>query len=440
MGPFKYSEHNPLTFKTTGFAPGAGHGCTFHDKNGDLWTICMIPAYYGGRGGGELSLFPTSVDAEGVMHSNTAFGDYPQYYPGIKKDAVENNFTKWMLLSNKKYAEASSTLEGFNVKNAVDENFMTHWSAKTGNPGEFMTVDLGKECKIYALQVNLDQQDSKVKFGRGFGTVSGLSRYESFTVQISNDNNNWSMLIDKSNNAVDNRHDYTELSEPVTARYVKLTNVFTPDSGKFAVKDLRIFGNTDKAKFTEVKNVMIVRDPEDRRDATLTWKPVEGADGYVVRYGIEPNKLYNSYMVYDKYTLTIHSLNRDPEYYFEVEAFDSGTDYYRERTEQTMGRGAEIELMKDGKMLNRLMIHENKNEYVFDSIAPGQYVFRHTFGPVLWKGELTKAELIGTSDQATMTDTLSKLGVGTKVTGQMEMKVIPGKEFGKFVVILKYNK
>jgi hypothetical protein len=26
------------------------------------------------------------------------------------------------------------------------------------------------------------------------------------------------------------------------------------------------------------------------------------------------------------------------------------------------------------------------------------------------------------------------------VTGQMEMKVIPGKEFGKFVVILKYNK
>jgi hypothetical protein len=145
-------------------------------------------------------------------------------------------------------------------------------------------------------------------------------------------------------------------------------------------------------------------------------------------------------MVYDKYTLTIHSLNRDPEYYFEVEAFDSGTDYYRERTEQTMGRGAEIELMKDGKMLNRLMIHENKNEYVFDSIAPGQYVFRHTFGPVLWKGELTKAELIGTSDQATMTDTLSKLGVGTKVTGQMEMKVIPGKEFGKFVVILKYNK
>ena len=105
-----------------------------------------------------------------------------------------------------------------------------------------------------------------------------------------------------------------------------------------------------------------------------------------------------------------------------------------------MGRGAEIELMKDGKMLKRIMIHEKINEYVFDSLAPGKYVFRHTFGPVLWKGELTKAELIGTGDQATLSDTLSYLGEGLKVLGQMEMKVIPGKEFGKFVVIMNYNK
>src|SRR5512136_2530085 len=138
LGPFKYSEHNPLTFKTTGFAPGGGHGSTFHDKNGNLWTICMIPSYFGGRGSSELAMFPTAVDAQGVMHSNTAFGDYPQFYPGIKESAVENNFTGWMLLSHKKYLEVSSTLKGFEPGNAVDENFMTHWSAQTGNPGEFM--------------------------------------------------------------------------------------------------------------------------------------------------------------------------------------------------------------------------------------------------------------------------------------------------------------
>jgi len=290
------------------------------------------------------------------------------------------------------------------------------------------------------LQVNFDQQDSKVQFGRGFAPVSGLNRYESFIVQFSNDNKNWSMLIDKSNNAVDNRHDYTELSEPVTARYVKLTNVFTPDTGKFAVKDLRIFGNPEKAIFTELSDVMVARNPEDRRDATLTWKPVKDADGYIVRYGIEPNKLYNNYMVYDKYTLTIHSLNRDPEYYFKVEAFESGTDYYRERTEQTMGRGAEIELTKDGQMVERKMTHEGISEYVFDSIQPGQYQLRHTFGPVMWKGELTASHLTGSDGNATINETLSDLGEGTQVLGQIVMKVIPGKESGKIVVIFSYDK
>ncbi len=443
LGPFEYSPHNPLTFKTTGFAPGAGHGSTFNDKNGQLWTIVMIPSFYGGRGGSEIALYPTAVDAEGVMHSNTAFGDYPQYYPGIKENAVDNNYTGWMLLSNKKYVEVSSSLEGFGAKNAVDENFLTYWCAETGDPGEYMTVDLGKECDIYALQVNFDQHDASVQFGRGFGFGMGgrsLSRYQSYTIQVSNDNENWSMLIDKSNNPMDLRHDYTELSEPVKARYIKLTNVFTHDDGKFAVKDLRIFGNPDIAEFTGVEDVMIVRDPEDPRDVTLSWHPVEGADGYVVRYGIEPGKLYNNYMVYDAYTLTMHSLNSDEEYYFEVEAFDSGTDYYRERTEQTMGRGAEIELLRGKEIVERKMIVEGKNEYVFENIVPGEYMFRHTFGPTMWEEELTKAHVIGSDDQATITETLSDLGVGTEVLGQLEIKVLPGKDSGKFIVTLRYDK
>ena len=441
LGPFEYSPHNPLTFKTTGFAPGAGHGSTFHDKNGQLWTICMIPSFYGGRGGGEIVLFPTSVDAEGVMHSNTAFGDYPQYYPDVKKNAVDNNFTGWMLLSHKKNVEVSSSLKEFSPKNAVDENFMTHWAAATGDPGEYMTVDLGRECDIYALQVNFDQHDAKVE-GTGFGFGMGgrdLSRYQSYTVQVSKDNKSWSMLIDKSNNPKDLRHDYSELSDPVKARYVKLTNVFTHDEGKFAVKDFRIFGNPDTAEIREVKDVMIVRDPEDPRDVTLTWQPVEGADGYVVRYGIEPEKLYNSYMIYDGYTLKIHSLNRDEKYYFRVEAFDSGTDYYRERTERTMGRGAEIELLKGREMVERKMIFEGKNEYVFENIEPGEYTFRHTFGPVMWRGELTEDQVTGPDNQATITDTLSDLGTGTDVRGKLKIRIIPGKKNGRFIVTLEYK-
>ncbi|HEX2937281.1 MAG TPA: family 43 glycosylhydrolase [Bacteroidales bacterium] len=453
LGPFKYSEHNPLTFKTTGFAVGGGHGCTFHDKNGKLWTICMIPSSFGsGRGSSELAMFPTEVDAQGVMHSKTEFGDYPQYYPGIKENTIKDNFTGWMLLSNKKYVETSSTLKGFEAKNAVDENFRTFWSAETGNPGEYMTVDLGKECKVYAVQINLDQKDAKIPpRTRGFAAPANDGKpRQRYTLQVSCDNKNWKTLVDKSNNIEEIHHDYAELVEPMNVRYVKLTNVFTPDSGKFAVKDLRVFGNPEVTKFTKVTDVKVVRNPNDRRDATLLWEPVKGADGYIVRYGIEPNKLYNSYMVYDDNMVSIHSLNKNPDYYFEVEAFDNGTDYYREKTHQVYGVGAEIELSKDGgaqmttlwggAVLDRKMVKEGVSEYVFDNLVPGDYVLKHTFGPVLWRGKLTNAELIGTGDKPTITETVGKLGVGTTVTGQIEMKIIPGKESGKLVVIFNYNK
>ncbi len=454
MGPYKYSPHNPLTFKTTGYMVGAGHGSTFHDKDGQLWTICMVPSNYGpGRGSSEMALFPTAVDADSVMHSTTTFGDYPQYYPGVKGNAIDNNFTGWMLLSHKKYVEVSSTLEGYAPANAVDENFMTHWCAETGDPGEYMTVDLGKVCDIYAMQVNFDRNGAKMPAGVrfGFGAGDTLEQFQSYTVEISNDNKTWSMLLDKSNLTKDLRHDYTELEAPAKARYVKLTNVFTHDEGKFAVKDFRIFGNPDVAKFTKVKDVSIVRNPEDRRDVTLLWQPVPEADGYVIRYGIEPDKLYNSYMIYDAYTLTIPTLNRDEEYYFEVEAFDNGTDYYRERSEKVNGMGAEIELSKGKRVrgmgfgqpdptLVRKMLYEGVEEYVFEGITPETYTLRHSFGPVLWSGELTAAELIGSGDQPTVTAKLTELGKGTEVLGHMDLKVIPGKESGKIVVTLTYDK
>jgi hypothetical protein len=57
----------------------------------------------------------------------------------------------------------------------------------------------------------------------------------------------------------------------------------------------------------------------------------------------------------------------------------------------------------------------------------------------MWKGELTAAHLTGSDDKATISETLSDLGVGTKVLGHIEMKVFPGKESGKLVVFLLYR-
>ncbi len=459
MGPFTYSEHNPLTFKTSGFQVGAGHGSTFHDKKGNLWTICMIPAQYGEGGrGSELAIYPTAVDAQGVMYSNTALGDYPQYYPAERKVGGVDNYVNWKLLSVNKKAMVSSTFENYSPSQALDEDFTTCWAAATGDAGEFFTVDLGGQATINAIQLNWDHIGAARAGGAGgFGGMGGArpaagaaparTKYQCYEVFVSDDNANWKKVISKPENYYELKHDYNELQTPVKGRYVKVVNVSTYDNAKFSIKDLRIFGTTPKMKTQKVTKFMAVRNPEDRREANVIWEPVAGADGYIVRYGIEKNKLYNSYIVYGKNELYMHSLNTKPEYYFDVEALSSGLDKYTENPLATIGLGAEIQLAKgQGSFAYRAasntvyhMLKEGQTEYVFDELDPGQYVLNHSYGPVLWSGQLTEKELISqeANPKPTVTAHLTLLGAGTQVTGSLEMQVIPGKEKGKMIVTVK---
>ena len=445
MGPFTYSQHNPLTFKTTGFAPGAGHGSTFHDKNGQLWTICMIPGNFVGNGrGSELAIYPTAVDKDGVMHSNTEFGDWPQYWPGTRTDAVDHNWTGWKLLSLKKKVEVSSTFENYVPANGVDENFLTCWAAATGDPGEYYLVDLGQVADIRAIQVNFDHIGAATpqRGGFGFAPQPTPEHYQCFTVEVSADKVHWTKVVDKPDNKQEFRHDYTQLAVPQQARYIKVTNLGTYDDAKFCVKDLRVFGNPDAGRSVVVDGVKVVRNPEDRREASLLWDPVPGSDGYIVRYGLSPDKLYNSYIIYDDNFLKLHSLNTESDYVFQVESFDSGLDFFRARTEEVNGMGAEVEINKRGngnfgyggnELSKRVMLQEGVDEYVFDGIDPGHWVINHTFGPVLWDGELTAADLIGEGEPG-IEAKLTELGAGTKVTGELRMKVVRGPEAGKVVV------
>ncbi|HVO72665.1 MAG TPA: family 43 glycosylhydrolase [Ignavibacteriaceae bacterium] len=324
-GPYQYADYSPFSFKPTGFISGAGHGCTFKDKDGNYWRVVTMSISVKNIFERRLGLFPVSFDNDGHIFCNTAFGDYPQFYPGEKENPGLNNGTGMMLLSNKKYVAASSSLSNHKVENAVDEEVRTYWSAQTGNADEWLMIDLGKECDIEAVQINFAEEGTTPELVRGRSN----SIYEKYILDISNDGKNWNTLVDKSNNTKDVPHDYIELSQPATARYVKLKNVFTPGNGKFAIRDLRIFGNSSKAVFTDVSTFTVNRNASDGRNAVISWSPVADADGYIVRYGIAPDKLYNNYMVYDADSISIHSLNKDVQYYFSVQAFDSGTDYYK---------------------------------------------------------------------------------------------------------------
>ena len=57
----------------------------------------------------------------------------------------------------------------------------------------------------------------------------------------------------------------------------------------------------------------------------LNWEvitPCKNCQGYNIRWGIAPDKLYNSWLVYGKNELLLKSLTTDQSYYFTIEAFN----------------------------------------------------------------------------------------------------------------------
>ncbi|MHC4284028.1 MAG: discoidin domain-containing protein [Planctomycetota bacterium] len=220
-----------------------------------------------------------------------------------------------MLLSYAKKADASSSISAHETGLAFDENVKTWWCAETSNKGQWLKVDLGKKCVVNAVQVNFAEHEANL-YGRE------KSIYHQYILEYSNDDQNWKKLVDKSRNAKDVPHDYTQLSQPVKARFIKLTNIHTPGDGPFAVRDLRIFGNGLGKAPQQANGLTVHRASSDRRTADITWDKSKDAAGYVIRYGITREKLYNQYQVMGKTELKINSLNRDVGYYFSIDVFN----------------------------------------------------------------------------------------------------------------------
>ena len=313
---FTYAPYSPFSYKPGGFIGGAGHSGEFRDKQGNYWRVTTMIISTLQRFERRIGLFPSGFDADGTMRTDTYLGDYPQFFPGVVKQPLDHNRTPWMLLSAGAGTTASSVLEGHDPSQAFDENIMTWWSARTGNPGEWLRADLGETSTIRAIQVNLAEQDTKAHARR----TTVVAKY---FVESSADGEHWSMLIDRKDNTRDAPHEYVELPQPVKARYLRITNAGTSD-GKFAVRDLRAFGTSAINAPAEVAHFDVRRSTGDPRTARLTWARSPRATTYVVRYGNARDKLYASYQVGDSISLTMNSLNTGVPYFFAIDAVGPG--------------------------------------------------------------------------------------------------------------------
>lgn len=320
LGPFEYQSHNPFSYKPGGFARGAGHGSTYQDNNNDYWHVSTIVLSTKNNFERRIGIWPAGFDKDGVMYSNTAYGDYPTFLPSEKKNHLNENFSGWMLLNYNKPVQVSSTLGGFQPNFATDEDIKTYWSAKTSKKGEYLISDLGEKSTINAIQINYADQDVDL-MGKPETTTG-----HKYIIYSSNDNKNWKVLVDKSKNTKDVPHDYIELEKPASARYLKLENIQMP-TGKFAISGFRVFGKGSGQKPNAVQNFVPLRAEAkkkgERRSVWFKWQQEENADGYVIYFGKSADKLYGSIMVYGKNEYYFNGLDRSDAYYFQIEAFNN---------------------------------------------------------------------------------------------------------------------
>lgn len=313
LGPFT-TQSMPFSYKPGGFARGAGHGATFTDNWNNYWHVSTITIAVKNNFERRIGIWPAGFDRDGIMYCDQAFGDYPAYLPSGPADHLKSRFTGWMLLNYNKPVEVSSSLAGYPANNAVDENIKTYWSAVSGNKGEWIKTDLGSECRVMAIQINYADQDAEF-LGKTTGT------YHQYRIFESKDGKKWNLLMDKSKNATDVPHDYIELSEPVTSRFLKMENIHMP-TGKFAISGLRIFGKGFGEKPGIVKGFTVLRTEKDKRSAWLKWQPVDNAYAYNIYMGTAPGKLYNSIMVYNTNEYWLKTMDSKKAYYFTIEALN----------------------------------------------------------------------------------------------------------------------
>lgn len=314
LGPFKYQQHNPMCYKPGGFVKGSGHGGTFNDRNGNYWHVatCMLSLKY--KFERRIGLYPTAFDPDGVMYSSTSFGDYPNWNADRDIKNPDDRFTGWMLLSYKKPVLASSTDSTFTTQALTDEDIRTYWSAKSGEAGEWVLLDLEGKKDIKAIQLNFYDHHT-VQHNRANDV------YYQYRIWASDDNEHWTLAVDKSDNDKDAPHDYIELDSTLQARYLRIENLHMPSDGYFCLSDIRVFGHAEGNKPDMVKGFKATRDfKKDARNIMLTWKKANNAYGYLIRYGTATNKLYNSILVYGDTQYDMRGLDKDTRYYFSIQA------------------------------------------------------------------------------------------------------------------------
>lgn len=326
LGPFTYSPHSPFSSKPGGFMTAAGHGSTFQDRHGNWWHTATMRISRNHIFERRIGIFPAGFDADGVLFCNQEFADYPMSIPDGPADPWSLSGQS-MLLSFKCSVTASSASTANPASCAVDEDARTWWTPADAQPGHWLQLDLGDTAVVESVQVNFADHDIQAPHVPPGNEAFGWTRYidldrhpVEYLLEGSADARRWEVLSDTREKGRDLGHDLVKLPAPTPLRFIRLTLFAQPFDAVPAISGLRVFGRGTGSLPSSVTPKAVRQGP---LNALIEWHPVAGAQGYNVRYGINPDKLYSSWMVYDQTQLDLSALNDGSDYWVAVDAFNA---------------------------------------------------------------------------------------------------------------------
>lgn len=322
LGPFTFAKNNPYSYKPGGFIPGAGHGSTMEDKNGNWWHISTMRISKNHFFERRVGLFPAGFDKDGDLFCNQRYADWVLPLPDKKFDPWTN--PEWYLLSYGKTATASSVEKDKTPDKATDENIQTWWKAAVNTPNEWIQIDLGKEYDVRAIQINFADDGLQLDVPGEMRGTSSMPRYideidnrvTRWVLEGSKDGKNYFVIKDKSNTDKNLCHDLVVCQNGIEVRYIKLTVKELPFNQAACVSGLRVFGKGN-GKIPSVPEFVAT----DKDNNTVNVKINGNAVGYNILWGYRPDKLYHSYMVF-KTEQDIKAVIRGQEMYMRVDAFN----------------------------------------------------------------------------------------------------------------------
>lgn len=323
LGPFTLAENNPYSYKPGGFLPGAGHGSTLQDRQGNWWHTATMRISVNHDFERRVGIWPAGFDAEGELYCNQRYGDWPLSVSGLKQDPWRN--PEWMLLSAGKQAAASSFAEGYEPEKAIEENAQSWWRAASSSREEWLQVDLGKAFDVHAMQINFADDSIDIPCP---GSIIGSSqaRYieerdllTQWKLEGSTDGVNWFVIEDKSDAQTDLSHDLILREEGIAARYLRLSNMAVPYGQPPCVSGLRVFGLGD-GDLPAVPVFTVERTGD--LDMKVSILPQDNTVGYNILFGSSSEKLYHSYMVFRPGDQRVGALIKDRNYFVRVDAFN----------------------------------------------------------------------------------------------------------------------